>query len=255
MSLAFSDTTTKKGIIQLIEKEIGGRYGDISGNSNRLKETTADINTAWDDYIPLAFKGSGMWQYDDSNHTDYPVIKTALVSGRRDYPFTTDENSNLILDVFRVAILPSATATLYEVIDPVDVPQGGAPDIVAESTVTGVPATYDKTANAVFLDPAPSYSVSAGLKLFINREPSYFTTSDTTKKPGCPGVHHRYFVAKAAYAYARRNSLRNAGLLLREVQKFEGDEERGIIGSIERHFARRSRDERPRITMKRINFI
>jgi hypothetical protein len=244
MSLAFSDTTTKKGIIQLIEKEIGAEYGHISGNTNRLKEATVDVNMAWDIYLPLAFKANGSWQFDDTNQTDYPVIKTNLVDGQRDYTFTTDEGGNLILDIYKVAILPSATATLYEVIYPVDVQSGEGGDILTENTTEGVPYHYDKTANGIFLDPIPSYNATNGLKIYINREPSYFTTSDTTKKPGCPGVHHRYFAIRAAYDYARRNNLTILSRLYEEVISYEGDEEKGITGSIERYFANRERDQR-----------
>src|SRR3990167_10378043 len=114
MSVQFSDTTNYKGIIQLIEKELGFKRGDISGDANLLKEITADVNLAWDDYLTIALPASGKWQFDDSNQTDYPIIKTNLVDGQRDYTFTTDEGGNLILDIYKVAILLSATDTLYQ---------------------------------------------------------------------------------------------------------------------------------------------
>lgn len=254
--LQFNDTSTYRGLVQLYEKEIGVDRGVISGNSNRLKEFTADANLAWDEYLHLAFDASGTWQYDDSNHTDFPIIKTNLVSGQRDYTFTSDENGNLILDIHKVAILPSATATLYEEIYPVDQQtRNHAPDIVSETTAEGKPYQYDKTANGIFLDPTPSYTVASGLKVYISREPSYFTSADTTKKPGCPGIHHRYFAIKPALDYARRNSLASYATLRDEVVSYEGDPERGIIGSIERYFSRRSRDERHIMTPKRVNFI
>jgi hypothetical protein len=249
MSIQFSDTINYKGLVQIYEKEIGAERGFVSGHTNRLKEFTADVNLAWDDYLTIAIKSSGRYQFDDSNHSDYPIITTNLVAGQRDYPFTTDESGNLILDIHRVTVLPSATATLYQDIFPVDSQSdeyvGG---LVENNTAQGVPYVYDKTANGIFLDPIPSYSVNAGLRIYISREASYFTSSDTTKKPGCPGVHHRYFALKPALDYARRNSLATYPIIREEVVSFEGDEEKGVIGSIERYFSRRSRDERPRIT-------
>ena len=52
----------------------------------------------------------------------------------------------------------------------------------------------------------------------INREASYFTYTDTTKKAGVPGVHHKWFYLKPAYEYASRKSLANAPAILLKVQ-------------------------------------
>lgn len=259
MSLQFSDLTNFKGIVQIYEKEIGATRTDISGNTDKLKEFTADVNLALDDYFELAIPASGTWQLDDSGHTDYPIIKANIVSGQNDYSFTTDGSGNLILDIYKVAIIPSAEATLYEEIYPIDVqkPQRdhtwfngrwyNSNNLVSETTNTGVPIQYDKTANALFLDPTPSYSKTLGLKLYINREASYFTDSDTTKKPGVPGTHHKYFAIKPAFEFARRNSLANARALENEIAKMEKD--------IVEHFGKRSRDEKTVMRPRRINYI
>lgn len=258
MSLPFSDTTNFKGIVQIAEDEAGVERGFISGNPNRLKKATAHANLGWDTYLPLAFKSSGTHQMDDTNHVDgsgnytFPIIKTALTQGRRDYFIGPDEQGNLVLDVHKVLIKPSATAAEYVEIYPVDQQtRNQAVSITSESTTQGVPAYYDKTAGTIILDVPPSYTVSDGLKVLVNREPSYFVYTDTTKKPGCPGSHHKYFALKMALAFAPKGSKLSASIE-KEIAKYEGDEERGIVGSIERHFARRSRDERsimkPRIT-------
>lgn len=248
MSLQFSDTTTYRGIIQLIEREAGLDVGTISNSPTKLKHATADINLAWDRYLTIALPASGTWQYDDSNHGDYPIIKTNLVSGQQSYTFTTDEQSNLILDIYKVAVLPSATATLYEEIYPIDQQtRNEGDDLVAESTVGGAPCKYDKTANGIFLDPTPNYNATDGLKIYVNREPSYFVYTDTTKKPGCPGIHHNYFVLKPAHDIARRNSLAIEPSLRAQVALMEQ--------SIDEYFSRRSKDQRAQITMKPANFI
>lgn len=256
MSLAFSDTSNFRGILQQIERLLDFDQGDITGNTALLKHFTAEVNLAWDTYLHIALTSSGKWQFDDSNQTDYPIAYTNLVDGQRSYLFTTDEQSNLILDIFKVAILPSATATLYEEIYPIDQQtKNHAPDIVSETTAEGVPIQYDKTANGIFLDPIPSYNATNGLKVYINREPSYFATSDTTKKPGCPGIHHEYFAFKAAHAYARQKNLTTKNDLAAEVLGYEGDDTRGVLGRIARYFARREKDERPQITPKITKFI
>lgn len=255
MSIPFNDTSTYKGLVQVYEKEAGFNRGDISGDTDKLKEFATDVNLAFDDFTVIALRSTGLWDWDDSNQTDYPIITTNLVSGQRDYSFTTDGSGNIILEVKRVAILPSATATLYQEIEPMDAQSDRFNALTANNTATGVPYQYDKTANGIFLDPIPGYNATNGLKLYISREASYFAHTDTTKKPGVPGVFHRYFAIKPAMEYARRNSLSSFAGLYKEVLAFEGDEEQGIEGSIARYFARRDKDTRKVMKGKKVLYI
>lgn len=256
MSRSFSDTTNLHGLMQRYEKAIGVRYGYVSSNQDRRREFASYTRTAWDTYLQLAFRSSGTWQYDDSNHEDFPFIKTNLVDGQRDYTFVTDKNGNLILDIYKVAVLPSATATLFEEIYPVDQQtKEKAYDLTAENTAEGTPFQYDKTANGILLDPIPSYNATKGLKAYINREASYFTESDTTKMPGCPGIHHDYFFLRPAMEYARDHNLTVYDRLAQQVLEYEGDDVRGLTGKIERYFAYREKDVKKQITMKPINYI
>lgn len=227
---------------------MGFNRGDVSGDTDLLKEFTADVNVALDDFTNIAIKSSGTWQWDDSNHTaDYPIIYTNLVDGQRNYSFTVDGTSNLILDIYRVFILPSATATLYQEIFPVDQQTSQENGITEENTTEGVPFQYDKTANGIFLDPIPSYNVSNGIKLLINREASYFDSGDTTDKPGVPGIFHHYFYLRPARDYARRKSLPQFNRLEEQVLRLEE--------SIKDYFGARERDIRRIMTPKRINYI
>lgn len=249
MSAQFNDTTNYKGLVQIFEREAGFNRGDVSGSTDRLKEFAADANLALDDFWNIAIPASGTWQLDDSNQTDYPIITANLVSGQRDYSFLTDGSSNLILDIYRVAILPSATSTLYNEIFPVDVQSDptSTNNILTNITTGGVPTVYDKTSNALFLDPIPNYNATNGLKVWINREPSYFLYSDTTKKPGVPGLFHRYFAIKPAMEYARRKKLKSFVGLYNEVQSIEKD--------IVNYFSKRSRDESDILSGEPITFI
>jgi hypothetical protein len=240
MSLQFNDTTNFKGIVQLYERELGMPRGTITGN--RLKELTADVNLAWDSYLALALRASGTWQFDDSNHTDYPILTTDLVANQRDYAFTVDSGSNLILEIQKVLV--SDASGNYREVDPVDVQtEKDTQGFYNGDNATGVPQKYDKLANGIFLDPIPSYNYTAGLKIYVNREPSYFTSSDLTKKPGCPGIHHRYFYLRPALDYARVNNLANLGAISASVMALEND--------IEEYFGKRARDQRTRLVVSR----
>ena len=245
MSLQFSDTTNLKGIVQQYEEEIGVDTATISGNATKLKKLTAKVNLALDDFTKIAIQASGTWQYDDSNHTDYPIIKTNIVSGQNSYLITTDEQSNLVLDIYKVAILPSATATTYVDVLPTDEQsQDDNSSFISETTVTGQPRFYGKTGNGIFLDPTPGYNATNGLKLYINRENSYFTTSDTTKKPGIPGLFHRYLVLRPAEDYARINSLATYAAIRAERMQMEQ--------AIKEYFYHREKDVPRRFEMSMI---
>lgn len=206
MSIAFSDTTNKSGVLQLIERNLKLGDAGITGDTTLLGEFTADVNLALDRVFALIFSVGGTWQFDDSNHTDYPIITTNIVSGQRDYSFTSDENSNLILEIHKVMVADS-TGNFYEVL-PVDASKrGDAPSNYDDGeNTTGLPNTYDKLANGIFLDPIPNYNYSGGLKVYISREGSYFTTTDTTKKAGFAGLFHEYLALRPSYFYALRNS-------------------------------------------------
>lgn len=256
MSFSFSDTSTLKGLAQLYAKEIGLNDPTIlTGSTTKMQDFAAAVNQALDDFWAIAIPASGTWNLDDTNQTDYPIITTNLVSGQRDYTFLADGSSNLILDIYRIFVLQSSTSTLYQEIYPVDAQSDEYSEtwgLTSGQNTTGVPFRYDKTANGIFLDPIPSYNATNGLKLYINREASYFTYTDTTKKPGVPGILHKYFYLKPAAEYARRNNLTNYVALSNEVAKMEGIP--GRAGTIEKYFAFRVRDERKQLSMRSINF-
>jgi len=249
--IAFSNTTTKRGLVQLYEKEIGAEYGFISGNSDRLSEFTARVNNALDMYHLLWAKAAGTWQGDDINFTNYPIITANIVSGQRDYTFTTDSGGNRILDVQKVLIYPSATATNYEEVDPIDELNVPMTDILINS-VTGKPYQYGKLSNGIFLDPVPDYNATNGIKMVVNREGSYFTTTDTTKSPGVP-AYHEYFYLKPAFEYARIHSLASVRGIEKAVIELEGNE--ALTGKIQDFFSHRERDARKIMTPKKILYI
>lgn len=249
MSLAFSDTSGKDGIIQRIEMELGFDDGYISGNATRLAQWTGSINLALDKVFHTIFKADGRWQFDDSNHTTYPILTGNLVDGQRDYSFTADSDSNLILDIARVFVRTSTTTPYFEIY-PVDVQsdeEGKISQFVDGLNTEGTPYTYDKTATGLFLDPIPSADVSAGLKVYVSREGSYFLTSDTTKKPGFAGLYHEYLVLEPAYRYARARGLKNQETLKRDYLEMEK--------AITQFYSKRDFHDRPRITGKKILFI
>jgi len=217
MSLQFSDTSTNRGIIQLIDANV-----KTNSSSYTTAEKTRDINLAYDRVMSLIFSVGGRWQWDDSNHTGHPILTTDIQAGQRDYAFVNDSAGNLILEIYKVFVADSQGD--FREIYPVDVQSGTAPSNYYDGNdTTGIPNTYDKTGSSIFLDPIPNYDRAEGLKIYINREGSYFTTSDTTKKAGFAGIYHEYLALRPSYQYAYRNGLPNANQLEKEMLKMEQD--------------------------------
>jgi hypothetical protein len=177
-------------------------------------EITTDVNLALDEVFLLALRNNG-WNVDDYNHTHDPFITTNLVASQRDYHFTVDEQSNRILEIYKVMVKDNG-GTFHE-ITPVDQQSDANSTFYDGQNSTGTPTTYDKTGNGIFLDLIPSYSSTGGLKVFISREPSYFLSTDTTKVAGIDGLTHDYLYLKPAYEYARDKGLPIAERLYRDL--------------------------------------
>lgn len=229
MSLTFSQT------ISLIDTEVS-----TNSTSYPLATKVLDINVALDDAIDIAIKNCGTGQFDDTNHTNYPTITTDLNSGQRDYTYTQDGSANLVLDIYKVMVA-GEDGVLFE-ISQVDMQSGQYPTFYNGQNLTGTPSCYDRTGNGIIFDVIPNYTIEDGVKIFINREGSYFTISDTTKKSGLDGRLHEYLVVSPAYKHATRNSLDN---------KVELEKRKLILeDKIKQVYSRKDRDVRKILSSK-----
>lgn len=241
MSIAYSDTTNKDGLLQKLEDTLDFNDGDITGNSVLKTKFTGKINSALDEVFAIALRFNG-WNVDDLNWTHDPFIKTNLVSGQRDYHFTTDEDGSLILDIYKVMVANSS-GIFYE-IDPVDIQKDPPNSMLDGQNLTGQPTCYDKTGNGIYLDLIPNYNYTNGLKVFIDREPTYFVVGDTTKLAGIDGLCHDYLYLKPAYEYARDKGLQNVERLYRDLLT--------ATEKIKTRYGSREKDSDNRITMQNI---
>jgi len=224
MRTAFNDTTGLDGIIQLIEFQLGFPAGYISGDASRLKQWTALINSsvssAWDIIFDVAYN----WNQDDTNHPDYPIQFFNLVSGQREYSFTETEDGQEILEILKVAVKDQNG--VFKEIPTIDQQtrqnlNNNVSAFLDGQNASGVPTRYDKTATGLFFDPVPNYNSTQGVKIFVQREGSYFTTADTTKVPGFAGAYHEWCVLEPAYKFARANNLQSKETLKRDLLEME----------------------------------
>lgn len=227
--MEFNNQTLNNGIIQDCEFWLfGANYGQISNSTDLLKTFTALTNRALDSVTTAILESDDRWEYDDTTYSDYPIATTDLVSGQRDYVLSVSH-----LKVLRVEWMDSnGNWILGKPIDLEDITVARDEFLSADS----VPIYYDKLATSVFLYPAPNYNSTGGLRVYYQREPNYFTTSDTTKKPGFATLCHRLIPLKACYDFAIANNLTDKIKVLDvEIQKRDLE--------LRKFYGRRNKDE------------
>ena len=204
MARMFNDTAGGTGLIQLMEQNIFGDtgFGQISGDTQRLQQATNYINEAYSQYTMIALKSDGKWQFDDTNYTDYPFAVTDLVANQQDYQFLTS-----MVEILSVEV--QSSAGIWYTMSEVD-EQEMANDHISMTQrfiVNSQPWVFNRTANSIFLLPAPNYSKSGGLKVKYQRPPSYFVYTDTTKVPGFTDLTHEYLSDYGTWKYAINKSM------------------------------------------------
>lgn len=214
MSIQFSDVSGNTGILQQARS-----LARVDANQWPTIKVVNSCNNWLDTITGYAIGADKRFQWDDTNHTHLPIGTTNLIASQSDYSFLTDEQNNQIITLTRIDLLQSdGNYKQLQLIDQEEIK--GALDEFQKTD--GTPIYYDKIAdNIIRLYPTPSASVTAGLKFYFQRTPSYFTSTDTTKAPGVSPLLHRGFVIASAYDCALTLGLKNLQPLSVELQKEE----------------------------------
>jgi len=171
-----------------------------------------DLNSEMAAIKTMILRDRGVLEFDDVNYTDLP-IGTFTVAGDGVCKITTDENSNVIETIHKVAFLVDGNY--------VDVPRiqvkEGSQDILVESGSRDVPNNYYEVGNSIIFP-----GVSGGTaKIWFDREHDGITTGDTSKVPGIPTAYHPLLTYRIAFNYAVDKSLSNENSILRRIQMEE----------------------------------
>ena len=244
MSIQFSDLTTKNGLIQNCEILLFGDsgYTQISSNPNRLLTFTNLINRALDEVSGLIMQSDGRWQYDDTNFTDLPIGKTLLADGQQQYQLSTSQ-----LKIIRVEI--KGLDGKYYRIDPLDQSDIQNMSLTEYLNSASRPLHYDLMGDSIYLYPKPQtgyVTMLEGMKIYYQREPSYFVSTDTTKKPGVASIYHEIVTKIACLNYAIARQLPQKKDLQEQVAMLKA--------GISDFYTRRQLDERPAFRTAKINW-
>ena len=210
--MQFSDTTNKNGLVQSFEFWTRQPDGTVTGTL--LKQATARINAAFDRLMPIFLSKNDQIRWDDINHTDAPIGKVNLVANQNDYKITADDNTLKVLNITKVRIKTSSTATSFTELERITADDPRVAAILSPDTsITGTPTGFVELGNVIYLDILPSYSATLGIELFFSREQSYFASTDTTKVPGFPLPFHELLALYAALDWNRVNRTTDTALI------------------------------------------
>jgi len=219
-----------QGLIQRAEFYTNLGTAGISGNADRLAIFTSSMNSRLGLILTMILRSQDSWDYDDINHTDFPILTTSLVSGQQDYSLPASEN---ILKLKRVEVLLDG---VWKRAEKMDVNQ----DLESVNTTTNYLTSspkYDIQYNSVFLYPTPTSAVTGGLKLWITREPDYFTITDITQEAGIDEMFQEMIAVGASLDWALVKGLNNKNDLAaiwadyeNRLKVYYGDKETGNIG-------------------------
>jgi hypothetical protein len=245
MATPFNDTTNYSGHIQDCESWLfGSDFGAISGNTNKLKQFATLLNYALDEVTNDIIEVDNTWQWDDSNHIDYPIATTSLVAGQKDYVLETTH-----LNIQGVEVKDSNGD--YYPLSPIDyrnIRNSGQSETEFFEQ-DGRPMFYDLQGESLFLYPAPdanSVTTASGLKIFFQRPASYFASTDTTKAAGISPIFQDLITLYACAKYAKQNSMADkARELDAEITKRKA--------KIRKHYYSRTKDTPKKITYKHRN--
>jgi len=247
MATVFNDTTDKLGLIQECETKVfGGNYGAISGNTKRLQTFTRYMNNGLNKWASLVMQYDTRWQWHDANYTTHPEAYTTMVAGQQDYGL-----SDLHLQIRHVYVLDSdGNKVPLKQLDERDLTNRN----IAPSeflTTNGLPKYYDLKGRSIFLYPAPSSAdttLTGGLYVTYTSAPSYFADDDTTKEAGIPLQFSNYPAIFASRSYCTDNKMQSkAKDFAFELKEMEND--------IMEFYAMRNRDDRPRMTIRKRNYV
>lgn len=241
--IAFSDTTNKNGLIETLARLTGTPTASTS--SYPIAQKTLDINSALANFTNIAMRSSGKWQFDDTNQSGLPTYVINIVSGTASYAFTTDSSSpaNQILEIQKLRI-KNANSQWSDEIYQID---KNNTDVSQYQNVTGTPECFDLIGNNIVFYPTPNYNSTGGIELTISRTPSYFLTSDTTKKAGIPDMFDDYLYLRPAYLYCASIGHKKARDYAIEVRNMEE--------SIKKYYGNRNKTNTMVITTEEINSI
>ncbi len=216
--MMYSDTSGKSGLLQ--DCEFWTNLGDagVSGNATLKSQFTGRLNDWYHKVVTMILNSQDESDFDDINHTNYPVLKVSLVANQRDYQISASEK---MLKIKRIDICPNGIGnTCYkaEAFDSGEYGLGMGNDTDVDANFAVSEPKYDLKNNSIWIYPratAANVTNSGVIRAEWIREIDEFTTSDTTQEPGFDEPFHRMLSIGASYDWILVNKSENTALITR----------------------------------------
>jgi hypothetical protein len=187
--MQFSNSVNKLGLVEDIDF-----LCKTDANSYPLLQKVRNINNAYYDVQRMIWESVVSWQYDDTNNSDLPRLRTTLVHGTQSY-----ELPSVAQRIHRVEVMDNSGNWVK--LQPIDVIKDldiASPEWLENN---GLPIYYDLEGDMITLYPTPHsgyVSASSGLCLYVDRNVTLFTSASTTASPGFAPQFHRLLSVAAA---------------------------------------------------------
>lgn len=217
--------------VQDLKNDINLLCGSTSAtylNADKIR----NVNIAYQDVARLIWESAAGWQFDDSNSTTLPLVKTTLVHGQQDYslPSTSQRVESVMVkdsggnfQKLRQFDIHDTTIALPEFYEG-----------------NNLPLYYDMVGRSIMLYPTPSSAyctLASGLGVYINRDVTELGVSATSTTPGFATGFHRILSLGAAIDFTQDPSQRE--FLLVQKDRLE----RGLV----RFYSKRNVEEHQQI--------
>ena len=229
-------------ILQDIERRLDYKSATITGNATLKTSFINQINDKKYEIESSILNSQDEFDYDDSNHTDFPIVTTPLTVNR-DYRITVAER---VLKIKKLSVkYDGVNGVVAQPIDSSEVDTFDLDDANTDSYFSQASPRYDLKYGSIFLYPkATAAQVAAGgyIELEWTREGTQFATNgdDDAVEPGFDRPFHSLIAKKVALenlAIKKGNrSQTQISVLMKDIEKQEE--------LLKQHFGHKQQDRR-----------
>ena len=185
----------------------------------KIADRNRFINEAYSRVANIIINADGRMSWDDANHPDQPITKCDLKNGQTYYDIFSATPSAIQdwLYIDRIDIVDSSGNGIQ--LQPIDQRDLDGVALSEFADEPSIPVWFDFNGTGLTLYPATNYDATLGMTIVFQRSPSYFSVSDTIKRPGFATIFHSYLSKYAANAWnlvKKKN-----GMLSAELQRDE----------------------------------
>jgi len=222
-----------------------------------LKDLARNSNEAISRVALLILLSMGRMQWDDVNHGNQPIASFDLEEDVGTYTIFKAVPNALQdwLEAERVDIVDSeGNGYKLKPLDHRDIKVA----ISEFQDTSNIPRWFEINGNEIKFYPAPDYTTTGatGCTIYFNRAPSYFLSTDTTKKPGFASIVQDYiYKYNSMQWFFAHDQLQRSDRLKVELKGNNPNVIGGMEKDIVNFYSRRNKAEKTKITRNKKQYV